>query len=101
MMSNRLGLCFNSPRLCPSSWIATRRRQAATWASLNAPALTLSVTCSTRADESRNTTDGLELDSVAVVENVDSGVEVALVDPRAPAARSKAAPVAAGQRASR
>ncbi len=40
-------------------------------------------------------------DSLAVVENVDSGAEVALVDPRAPATRSKAAPVAAGQRASR
>jgi multidrug resistance efflux pump len=41
-------------------------------------------------------------DSVAVVENVESGVEVALVDPRAPAgSRPKGAPVAAGQRASR
>jgi HlyD family secretion protein len=41
-------------------------------------------------------------DSVAVVENVDSGVEVALVDPRAPSgSRPKSAPAAAGQRASR
>src|SRR5437763_8762105 len=59
MMSHLRVQCYNKPRLCPSSWIATRRRQAATWASLNAPALTPSVTCSTRADESRNTTDGL------------------------------------------
>jgi HlyD family secretion protein len=41
-------------------------------------------------------------DSVAVVENVDSGVEVALVDPRSPSgSRPKSAPVPAGQRASR
>jgi HlyD family secretion protein len=41
-------------------------------------------------------------DSLAVVENVESGLEVALVDPRAPSgARPKAAPAAAGQRASR
>jgi HlyD family secretion protein len=41
-------------------------------------------------------------DSVAVVENVESGVEVALVDPRAPTgSRPKAPPAAAGQRASR
>jgi HlyD family secretion protein len=40
-------------------------------------------------------------DSLAVVENVESGLEVALVDPRAPSgSRPKAAP-AAGQRASR
>jgi hypothetical protein len=41
-------------------------------------------------------------DSLAVVENVESGLEVALVDPRAPSgSRPKAAPAAAGQRASR
>jgi HlyD family secretion protein len=41
-------------------------------------------------------------DSFAVVENVDPGVEVALVDPRAPGARPKSGPPApAGQRASR
>ena len=41
-------------------------------------------------------------DSLAVVENVDSGAEVALVDPRAPSGtRPKAAAPVAGQRASR
>jgi hypothetical protein len=41
-------------------------------------------------------------DSFAVIENVDPGVEVALVDPRAPGARPKSGPSApAGQRASR
>jgi multidrug resistance efflux pump len=41
-------------------------------------------------------------DSLAVVENVESGLEVALVDPRAPSgSRPKPAPAAAGQRASR
>lgn len=41
-------------------------------------------------------------DSLAVVENVESGLEVALVDPRSPSgSRPKPAPVAAGQRASR
>jgi multidrug resistance efflux pump len=41
-------------------------------------------------------------DSLAVVENVDSGAEVALVDPRTPSgARPKAAAPVAGQRASR
>jgi len=41
-------------------------------------------------------------DSLAVVENVESGAEVALVDPRAPSgARPRAAAPAAGQRASR
>jgi len=41
-------------------------------------------------------------DSVAVVENVESGVEVALVDPRSTSgSRAKPAPTPAGQRASR
>ena len=41
-------------------------------------------------------------DSLAVVENVESGAEVALVDPRAPSGtRPKVAAPAAGQRASR
>jgi len=41
-------------------------------------------------------------DSLAVVENVESGAEVALVDPRAPSgARPKTAAAVAGQRASR
>jgi hypothetical protein len=39
-------------------------------------------------------------ESVAVVENVEPGTEIALVDPRAPAGTHKPAP-AAGQRASR
>jgi len=40
-------------------------------------------------------------DSVAVVEDVESGVEVALVDPRAPSSRRPKSTPAAGQRASR
>lgn len=41
-------------------------------------------------------------ESIAVVENVDAGLEVALVDPRAPSGpRPKSAPAPAGQRASR
>src|SRR5262249_55583504 len=40
-------------------------------------------------------------ETVAVVEDVEPGTEIALVDPRAPSGRRKTAPSAAGQRASR
>jgi HlyD family secretion protein len=40
-------------------------------------------------------------DSLAVVDNIESGLEVALVDPRAPSGSRPKAPMAAGQRASR
>jgi HlyD family secretion protein len=40
-------------------------------------------------------------DSLAVVDNIESGLEVALVDPRAPSGSRPKAPTVAGQRASR